>query len=106
MERICCSIAGDGLAASSSAMGCRTFLQALKMIIGEAQRAAQSSAAGFRVQRAMDIPTKAKLDVIASLKWCHASLSTALLSKPFPTSETYRESTTLTPTTARSTQSV
>src|SRR5580692_8352825 len=76
------------------------------MMIGEAQRAAQSSAAGFRVQRAMDIPTKAKLDVIASLKWYQASLSMALLSKPFPTAETYRESTTLTATTAKSTRSV
>jgi hypothetical protein len=51
-------------------------------------------------------PNEGKARCYSVAQWCQASLSMALLSGSFPTAETYRERTTLTPTRAKSTQSV
>src|SRR5580700_3138896 len=65
-ERTSSSNWGAGDASSNSANGFRSCRQALKMITGEAQSAAQSSAAAFLVHRAIEMPTNANAEVIAS----------------------------------------
>ena len=56
-----------GAVSRSSAAGARICRRALKRMIGEAQRAAQSSAAGLPVNSPTVMPMKAKPDVMASL---------------------------------------
>jgi hypothetical protein len=53
---------------SNSQMGGRNCRIPLKMMIGEAQSAAQSSAAAFLLNKAAVIPTNARPEVMASLK--------------------------------------
>jgi hypothetical protein len=72
----------------SSAMGGRSWRHALNRMTGEAHKAAQSSAVGFCVQRAIEIPINANAEVMASLKWCQASPRTAVLSMFLATAET------------------
>ena len=64
-------------------------------------RAAYSSAGGYSNQIAMTIPIPAAAEVMASLRWCHASAFTAPLPVALPDRQTNRNSVslmTMTPT--------
>ena len=64
----------------SSAKGFLTWRHPPKMMTGAAHNAAQSSALGLRVHTATEMPMNAKVEVMASLKWCQASPLSAVLS--------------------------
>ena len=67
-ERTSRSNRGAGAVSSNSAKGARSCRHALYMMTGDAQRAAQSSAAAFLVHKAIEIPTNTKAEVMASLR--------------------------------------
>ena len=67
-ERTSCSNRGAGAVSSNSAKSSRSCLHALNMMIGDAQSAAQSSAAAFLVHNVIEIPTNTKAEVMASLR--------------------------------------
>ena len=91
-----------------SATAGRTSSTAFTAITIDAASAAQSSAAsqpGPRIT-AIEIPTNAAADVSASLKWCWASVRTAVLPISEPTVPTRRDNSTLIAITTTSTSSV
>jgi len=78
---------GSGATSASSRIAGRSCRHALYRMTSAALRAAQRSAAAQRSPptRAIDTPAKAKADVMASLRWCQASLLTAMLPMESPT---------------------